>query len=67
MLKRPTAPRDFCRYLANLLSGEAHALTEEQTAAIRERLAAVFLHAIDPEMGDSDYQNFLSGIHDSKR
>jgi hypothetical protein len=56
--------RDFCVWLQQFL-GESHALTRAETAAIRQRLSDVFLHEIDPTMGDAAHQAMLDRIHRS--
>jgi hypothetical protein len=53
--------RDFCLWLDSVL--DERALTAEQTAAIRQRLSDVFLHEIDPAMGDDTHQDALNRIH----
>jgi hypothetical protein len=55
---------DFCAWLRPLLGGgEGRALTPAETAAIRQRLSDVFLHEIDPAMGDAAHQAALHAIH----
>jgi hypothetical protein len=55
---------DFCIWLRQLLdTAEAQALTRAETAAIRQQLSDVFLHDIDPAMGDAAHQATLNRIH----
>jgi hypothetical protein len=42
---------------------EPKALDERQTALIRQHLALVFRHEIDPAMGDEKHQAELDKIH----
>jgi hypothetical protein len=53
----------FCLWLSELLLDRACALTTEETATIRRRLSDVFLHEIDPMMGDEAHQARLRLIH----
>jgi hypothetical protein len=55
--------RRFCLWLSALLPDGGHALTAEDTATIRRRLSDVFLHEIDPAMGDEAHQAGLNLIH----
>jgi hypothetical protein len=60
----PMSARDFCIWLREHLStGDAQALTGAETAAMRQRLSQVFLHDIDPAMGDTAHQAMLNRIH----
>jgi hypothetical protein len=56
--------RDFCIWLRQFLgTGAPHALTRAETAAIRQRLSEVFIHEIDPAMGDAAHRTMLDRIH----
>jgi hypothetical protein len=55
--------RRFCLWLSEVLPDGARALTAQETAAIRRRLSEVFVHEIDPAMGDEAHQARLRGIH----
>lgn len=58
------SPADFCRWLKLLMHQDtAQGLTAAQTAMIRQRLADVFLHAIDPAFGDDAHLQALRHIH----
>ena len=69
MLNTPITTRDFCIWLRQFLDDkEARALDRAEMAAIRQQLSAVFLHEIDPAMGDAAHQEKLNRIHrDGKR
>jgi hypothetical protein len=56
--------RDFCFWLQGLfeLTDPPH-LDARQTALIRQHLALVFRHEIDPAMGDEKHQAELNKIH----
>lgn len=57
---------EFCCWLATFLDDRRNvSLTAEETETIRHRLSAVFLHEIDPEMGDKAHQALLNKIHSS--
>ncbi len=55
--------RRFCLWLSEILPDDARALTAQEAATIRRRLADVFVHEIDPAMGDEAHQARLRGIH----
>ena len=64
MLTTPISTRDFCIWLRQFLDNrEAGAFDHAETAAIRQQLSAVFLHDIDPAMGDAAHQEELNRIH----
>jgi hypothetical protein len=46
---------------------EARPLTATETAVIRDALADVFRHEIDPMMGDADHLALLHKIHFSRK
>jgi hypothetical protein len=55
---------DFCVWLRQFLgTGDAPALSSAETAAIRQQLSEVFLHDIDPAMGDAAPNATLNRIH----
>lgn len=58
--------RDFCYWLQGFfeVSG-AKSTSEEQTKMIRDHLNLVFVHEIDPSMGDEKHQATLNKIHGS--
>jgi hypothetical protein len=56
--------RQFCLWLDATLPGADRALTAEEAAAIRTRLADVFIHEIDPAMGDEGHQARLRALHE---
>jgi hypothetical protein len=56
--------RDFCFWIQGLFElCEPKTLDERQTALIRQHLALVFKHEIDPAMGDEKHQDDLNKIH----
>jgi hypothetical protein len=60
--------RDFCYWLQGYseIAGQADvpmAITAEQAACIQKHLSMVFLHEIDPSMGDKEEQSKLDAIH----
>lgn len=56
--------RDFVYWLQGLFElGEPLTLNKKQTEAIRRHLAMVFIHEIDPSMGDDEHQGKLNSIH----
>lgn len=60
----PTAAHDFCIWLRQFLdTRKARPLTDAETAAIRRKLSEVFVHDIDPAMGDAADQAMLNRIH----
>ncbi len=60
--------RDFCYWLQGYFeitkSGmESKPLTVEQCVVVRQHLAMVFKHEIDPSFGDADVQAQLDALH----
>lgn len=57
--------RDFCFWLQGYfeLAAGRDELTAEQANTIRNHLALVFKHEIDPSMGDQKHQDKLNEIH----
>ncbi|MDD3412587.1 MAG: hypothetical protein PHY47_01170 [Lachnospiraceae bacterium] len=56
--------RDFCYWLqCSFELMKAKAFDEEQTEIIRRHLAMVFIHEIDPSMGNKEHQGKLNSIH----
>lgn len=61
--------RDFVYWLQGYFEllnddeGELPILNTTQTLCIRNHLAMVFTHEIDPEMGDKAHQEALNNIH----
>jgi hypothetical protein len=57
-------PADFCVWLRMMLQDQGdRPLTATQTALMREALAGVFRHEIDPMMGDAAHLALLNKIH----
>jgi hypothetical protein len=57
--------RDFCFWLQGyfeLINGEG-SLTAEQVEMIKSHLSLVFVHEIDPSMGDEKHQQKLDKVH----
>ncbi len=56
--------RDFAYWLQGFfeISG-SESITEEQTSVIKNHLKLVFVHEIDPSMGDQSHQDNLNNIH----
>ncbi len=56
--------RDFCYWLQGFfeLTKDVQ-IDEKQNTQIRNHLAMVFKHEIDPSMGDKKHQDELTGIH----
>jgi len=62
--------RDFCYWLqgyieVTLAQGNTQDLTisPQQAKVIKDHLASVFVHEIDPSMGDKPHQDKLNAIH----
>lgn len=65
---------EFCYWLqgyfeiadASPKDSKAVSLTSEQVAIVRNHLALVFRHDIDPKAGPPEYQQELQALHDGK-
>jgi hypothetical protein len=58
--------RDFVYWLQGLFElAEPLTLNKKQTELIRKHLAMVFIHEIDPSMGDEAHQGKLNTVHNS--
>jgi len=56
--------RDFCYWLQGFFEvAKPAALTEEQTVLVKQHLAMVFKHEIDPSFGDAKVQAALDALH----
>lgn len=56
---------EFCYWLQGLFElSNPRTLNTEQTKQIRQHLALVFKHEIDPSYGNSSIQDELQKIHD---
>ncbi len=56
--------RDYCFWLQGFFEvAKPQELTPEQTTLIRQHLALVFKHEIDPSMGPPKHQDALNQIH----
>ena len=56
--------RDFVYWLQGLFElGNPESLNARQTKLIKQHLAMVFFHEIDPSMGDEEHQGKLNEIH----
>jgi hypothetical protein len=57
--------RDFCYWLMGCLElgGGEGGLSASQVESVREHLALVFAHDIDPKAGGPDVQKKLNEIH----
>ena len=56
--------RDFCYWLQGLFElGAPVQLDEKQTALVRQHLALVFVHEIDPSAGGAVEQAKLNAVH----
>jgi hypothetical protein len=57
--------RDFVFWLQGMFElGKFESLNKEQTRIIRKHLNLVFIHDIDPSMGDEEIQAKLNEAHD---
>lgn len=58
--------RDFAYWLQGFFEiSDAREITKLQTEMIKQHLALVFKHEIDPSMGDAKHQEELNTIHNS--
>lgn len=56
--------RDFAFWLQGFFELQSpQTITPEQTQMIKQHLNLVFLHEIDPSMGDNDHQAKLNEVH----
>lgn len=56
--------RDFCYWLQGMFElGDPENIPAVQTKAIKNHLAMVFKHEIDPSMGPPPHQDLLKKIH----
>lgn len=56
--------RDFCYWLQGVFEvGNPQELTAVQTTLIKQHLALVFKHEIDPSQGSPEHQAELNAIH----
>lgn len=56
--------RDFAFWLQGFFElANSTELTQEQVSMIKRHLNLVFIHDIDPSMGDLDHQEKLNAIH----
>jgi hypothetical protein len=60
--------RDFCYWLQGLLElGEVTELNSKQVGILKNHLAMVFVHEIDPSFGDKQKQDKLNSLHTPSR
>lgn len=60
--------RDFVYWLQGFFEiSQAEEITPEQTEMIKKHLNLVFVHEIDPSMGDKKHQQLLNEIHEGKK
>jgi hypothetical protein len=56
--------RDFAYWLQGFFEiSNPETITAEQTQMIQKHLALVFIHEIDPSMGDEKHQDKLNSVH----
>jgi len=56
--------RDFAYWLQGFFEiSETNQLTEKQVQVIKNHLNLVFVHEIDPSMGDEQHQTKLNQVH----
>lgn len=59
---------EFCYWLQGMFElGDVRSLSEHQTKIIKQHLALVFKHDIDPSYGDKAHQEELQAIHDGPK
>ena len=57
--------RDFCYWLQGIFEvANPETLDKEAVDKIKAHLNMVFIHEIDPSMGDKKHQNQLQAAHD---
>ncbi len=60
--------RDFAYWLQGFFElTNSETITKEQTLMIKKHLSLVFVHEIDPSMGDKAHQQILNEIHHTKK
>ncbi len=58
--------RDFAYWLQGFFElSKSPSLTEDQVTSVKNHLAMVFKHEIDPSVGSVEHQKELSKIHNS--
>jgi hypothetical protein len=58
--------RDFVYWLQGFFEiSNTSVMTEEQVAVVKKHLSLVFIHEIDPSMGDQKHQDKLNDAHNS--
>lgn len=59
--------RDFCYWLQGFFEvSDTKDINAKQTEIIQRHLNLVFVHDIDPSMGDKDHQDKLNAVHNNK-
>lgn len=59
--------REFCYWLQGLFElGQPVTLDATQTKLVKQHLAMVFKHEIDPSAGSAEHQAELSDLHEGK-
>ena len=57
--------RDFCFWLQGVIEvADIKEFSSKQTQIIKNHLNLVFVHEIDPSMGDEEHQIELNNIHE---
>lgn len=60
--------REFAYWLQGLFElGKPEALDAEQTRLVKQHLAMVFKHEIDPSAGSSEHQAELGALHEGDK
>jgi hypothetical protein len=61
--------RDFCYWLQGFfeIAKPQQGLSQEQLQMIQRHLNMVFIHEIDPSMGDKEHQDRLNEAHTPSR
>lgn len=60
--------RDFVYWLQGLFElAEPLTLNKKQTEAIKNHLSMVFVHEIDPSMGNQEHQGKLNAVHSGQK
>lgn len=56
--------RDFCYWLQGVFEvASPTTLNETQVHLVKKHLSLVFLHEIDPSMGDAEHQKVLNAVY----